>query len=48
MESISAFLKENYDLVMLIVGVLGVVISIIAVAIEMKKKKSPKKNKNNS
>ena len=43
MESISDFLKENYDLISLFVGLLGVVIAVIAVVCELKKKKSGKK-----
>lgn len=43
MESISTFLKENYDLVSLLVGVLGVVIALVALVYELKKKKSDKK-----
>lgn len=43
MDSISTFLKENYDLVSLLVGVLGVMIAIIALVYELKKKKSGKK-----
>ena len=43
MDSIASFLKENYELVMLLVGVLGVVISIIAVVYEVKKKSKYKK-----
>jgi len=39
MDSITTFLKENFDLVMLLVGILGVVVSIIALAAELKKKK---------
>lgn len=39
MNSITTFLKENFDLVMLLVGILGVVVSIIALAAELKKKK---------
>lgn len=38
MDSITTFLKENFDLVMLLVGILGVVVSIIALATELKKK----------
>ncbi len=45
MEPVSAYLKENFDLVMLLVGVLGVVISVIAVAVEIKKNKNTKSNK---
>ena len=43
MESISTFLKENYDLVSLLVGILGVVIALVALFHELKKKKSDKK-----
>ena len=43
MDSISTFLKENYDLVSLLVGVLGVMIAVIALFHELKKKKSDKK-----
>lgn len=42
MNSITTFLKENFDLVMLLVGILGVVVSIIALAAELKKKKKQK------
>jgi hypothetical protein len=42
MDSITTFLKENFDLVMLLVGILGVVVSIIALAAELKKKKKQK------
>lgn len=44
MESVTTCLKENFDLVMLLVGILGVAISIIAVAVELKKKKKYKPN----
>lgn len=43
MDSISTFLKENYDLVSLLVGALGVMIAVIALFHELKKKKSGKK-----
>lgn len=43
MDSISTFLKENYDLVTLLLGVLGVVIAFITLVYEIKKKKSDKK-----
>ena len=42
MNSITTFLKENFDLVMLLVGILGVIVSIIALAAELKKKKKQK------
>ena len=44
MESVTTCLKENFDLVMLLVGILGVAISIIAVAVELKKKKKNNPN----
>jgi len=42
MDSITTFLKENFDLVMLLVGILGVIVSIIALAAELKKKNTQK------
>lgn len=39
MESITAFLKENYDLVNLVVGVLGVFVAVLALVYELKKKR---------
>lgn len=35
MESATTFLKQNFDLVMLLVGILGVAVSIIAVACDL-------------
>lgn len=43
MDSLSTFLKENYDMVTLLLGVLGVVIAFITLVYEIKKKKSDKK-----
>ncbi len=40
MDVISSFLKENYDLVTLLVGLLGVIIAVIALIYELKKKRS--------
>ncbi len=40
MDGITTFLKENYDLVSLMVGLLGVVVACIAVVVELKKKKN--------
>jgi hypothetical protein len=39
MDSISTFLKENYDLVVLFFSVLGVLIAFITLIYEVKKKK---------
>ncbi len=39
MDSISTFLKENYDFVVLFFSVLGVLIAFITLIYEMKKKK---------
>lgn len=39
MDSISTFLKENYDFVVLSFSVLGVLIAFITLIYEMKKKK---------
>ncbi len=42
MESISAFLKENYDMIILLLSVLGVIIAVISLVYEMKKKSKKK------
>lgn len=42
METVTAFLKENFDLVNLLVGVLGVFIAFIALVYELKKKSNKK------
>ncbi len=39
MDAISTFLKENYDLVVLFFSVLGVLIALITLIYEVKKKK---------
>ena len=39
MDSISTFLRENYDLVVLFFSVLGVLIAFITLIYEVKKKK---------
>lgn len=39
MESIMIWAKENYDLICLLVGVIGVLISIIGIVHDIKKKK---------
>ncbi len=33
------FLKENFDLILLLVGVLGVFVSVISLIVEIRKKK---------
>lgn len=43
MASITTFLKENYEMVSLFFGVLGVIIGIIGVIYEVKKKSKNKK-----
>ncbi len=43
METITTFLKENFDLVNLLVGVLGVLIAFIALVYELKKRSKNKK-----
>lgn len=45
MEHIITWAKENYDLIILLVSILGVLVSTLAVIVEMKKKKSNKKEK---
>ena len=39
MDSISTWLKENYDLVTLLVGMIGVLIALVALIYELKKRK---------
>ena len=39
MDSISTWLKENYDLVSLLVGMVGVLIAFVALIYELKKRK---------
>jgi uncharacterized membrane protein len=43
MDSITTFLKENYDLVVLLVSMLGVLIAVVALIYELKKKSKNKK-----
>ena len=42
---IATFAKENFDLITLFVGLLGVVIAVVALVYEMKKKKRNNKGK---
>ena len=39
MDSISTWLKENYDLVSLLVGMVGVLIAFVTLIYELKKRK---------
>jgi hypothetical protein len=39
MESLSSWAKENYQLICLLVSIIGVIVGIITVIVEMKKKK---------
>ena len=39
MDSRSTWLKENYDLVTLLVGMIGVLIALVALIYELKKRK---------
>ena len=45
MTSITTWAKENYDLISLLVGVIGVVIGIISLMYEIRKKKAAKQYK---
>lgn len=44
MGSIISFIKENFNFIMLLLGLIGVVIGIISVFSELKKKKEQKKD----
>lgn len=43
METITTWAKENFDLITLFVGFVGVVIAVISLFYEIKKKKAQKK-----
>ena len=43
MDAITTWAKENFDLICLLVGIVGVAISIACVIIEIKKKRNRKK-----
>ena len=43
MDSITTFLKENYDMIVLLLSVLGVLIAVISLSYELKKKSKNKK-----
>ncbi len=40
MDSIITFAKNNFDLICLLVGLIGVVVSVISVIVEIQKRKS--------
>ena len=42
MDAITTWAKENYDLISLFVGLVGVVIAVISLMYEIKKKKEKK------
>lgn len=44
MDSIFSFAKDNYDFITLIVGFIGVMIAVISLLVEVRKKKEQKKN----
>jgi hypothetical protein len=39
MDAIMSWAKENYDLIMLMVGIIGVIVSVIALVYEIRKKR---------
>lgn len=43
MEAITTWAKENYDLICLLVGVIGIIIAFISLIYEIRKKKAKKK-----
>ena len=43
MDDIITFAKENYDLITLFVGMVGVVIAVISLIVELKARKRKKK-----
>ena len=43
MDAITTWAKENFDLICLLVGIVGVAISVACVIIEIKKKRNRKK-----
>jgi hypothetical protein len=45
MGTITSFLKENYDMLSLLVGVLGEIVGVVALICEIKRKKSNNKGK---
>ena len=43
MDTLSTLEKENFDMILLLVGMAGVVVSVISLIYEINKKKSKKK-----
>ena len=43
MDTLSTLAKENFDMILLLVGMAGVVVSVISLIYEINKKKSKKK-----
>lgn len=44
MDSIISFAKDNFDFITLIVGFIGVMLAVISLLVEVRKKKEQKKN----
>ena len=44
MDSIISFAKDHFDFITLIVGFIGVMLAVISLLIEVRKKKEKKKN----
>jgi hypothetical protein len=44
MDSIISFAKDNFDFITLVVGFIGVMIAVISLLVEVRKKKEQKKN----
>ena len=43
MDTLSTWAKENFDMILLLVGMAGVVVSVMSLIYEINKKKSKKK-----
>jgi len=44
MDSIISFAKDNFDFITLVVGFIGVMLAVISLLVEVRKKKQQKKN----
>lgn len=42
MDTITSWAKENFDMITLMVGLIGVIIAVISLFVEIKKKKAKK------